>query len=174
MILHYVKEDFLSADKYRAIDLKKSNGPLDKKLNRKEMISIYLRIFIDLLHSISRLEFVQLRSVFFYLIELPPRVIRRYAGRSGRQKNIERRDVKALSRCLFLCTRGPSRPENARGERYSAVWIDRRDRDEESATNELSLAVSVSSGWPLYQNRHGLSGSGLSLAYTTIAGKSDH
>lgn len=59
-----------------------------------------------------------------------------------------------------------------RGERCNCQ-IDGRDR-EESAANKLSLVVSVSDGRPLYQNRHGFSGSGLSLAYTTIAGKSDH
>lgn len=45
--------------------------------------------------------------------------------------------------------------------------IDRRDR-EESTANELSSVVSVSDDWPLYRNRHGFSGSGLSLAYTTM------
>lgn len=59
-----------------------------------------------------------------------------------------------------------------RGERCNRQ-IDRRDR-EESAANKLSLVVSVSDGRPLYQNRHGFSRSGLSLTYTTIAGKSDH
>lgn len=75
--------------------------------------------------------------------------------------------ISDFSSILFMIRRSESH-----GERCNCQ-IDRCDR-EESAANKLSLVVSVSDGRPLYQNRHGFSRSGLSLAYTTIAGKSDH